>query len=102
MRLARLCKAAPLLVLGLSLYGCPQRQEIKAHFWNQSGLPKAICALPGAAKSGVYRRLNDDQCNGVPAPCYQFVSYCDPNIVHYLPILDTELNDLLDKYTEKK
>ena len=96
----RLSAGRPLaLIASLFLFGCPQRYEIKSHFWNQSGLPKKLCGEnPEIAKSGLYRRLNDDQCGSQKPPCYQFVSYCNPSIVRYLPILDTELNEMLDQY----
>lgn len=96
---------ARLLVLVLSsfLLGCPTRQEINTHIWQESGLPKAVCALsPDVAKSGIYRRLNDDQCSPQhPVPCYEFISYCNPIAAKYLAISGQEYNDLLDAYLPK-
>lgn len=84
------------------LTGCqvPQRAEINVHMWNQGGLPKALCdKYPEIARSGIYRRLNDELCTPQhPAPCYEFLSYCNPRVAHYLSIQDAEYNQLLDKY----
>lgn len=97
-------KSFPVLLLALSLYGCPKREEIRAHMWLQSGLPAAVCSqAPDAAKSGIYRRLNDDQCpKGKAPPCYEFISYCNPQVRHYLSIQDQEFNDMLDKYLPRR
>lgn len=98
MRLAQKSLAA--LLLASLLSGCPKREEIRAHMWMQSGIPASVCqANPAVAKSGLYRRLNDVNCPaGKAPPCYEFVSYCSPQVVHYLSILDSEFNTLLDQY----
>lgn len=80
-----------LLISFLALTGCPNRAEIRAHLWLESGIPKKICAaVPEVAKSGIYRKLNDGR--------YEFISYCNPEIAHYLSIQDAELNDILNRY----
>lgn len=52
---------------------------------------------------GITRRLNDDECDrlGVPKPCEEFQSYCNPEIKHYIPFRDTKLNEWLDQLPEK-
>jgi len=105
---ARKLSVAHRLVLALStllLAGCPKREEIKAEMWLQSGIPAKVCAeKPEVAKSGIYRRLNDDVCkaHNQAIPCYEFLSYCKPQVAHYFSILDSKFNDLLDKYLPEK
>lgn len=100
-------KSSVVLLLALipSLYGCPMltRAQVDIHMWQESGLPKAVCtAHPEVAKSGLYRRLNDNLCPAnQPAPCYEFLSYCNARVAHYLSIQDQEYNDLLNAYLPK-
>jgi hypothetical protein len=72
--------------------------------WNEGGLPAAVCkAHPEVARSGIYRRLGDEACKaaGKAVPCYEFLSYCNPRVAHYLSIQDEEYNALLDAYLPK-
>lgn len=103
----RLLKSSAGLLLVLILSSCqvPTRPEINIHMWKESGLPKAVCAAhPEVARSGIYRRLNDDACKAAnkPIPCYEFLSYCNPRVAHYLSIQDEEYNKLLDTYLGKQ
>ncbi len=89
----------------LILSGCITRQEIKSEIWMQSGLPPALCAAhPEIARSGIYRRLNDDVCLRAhkKIPCYEVVSYCRPEIAHYYSILDSRLEEILDALLPKE
>lgn len=81
----------------LALNGCISRQEVLAEVWLESGIPASACNAD-VAKSGVYRRLNDDICTEkhLKIPCYEFLSYCNPAIKNSVRFNGTKFNAILD------
>lgn len=91
-----------LLLSTMSLQGCLNRQQILAEVWLESGIPAESCT-PEVAKSGVYRRLNDDICQraGKKVPCYEFISYCNSNIRNSVRFNGTKFYEILDAQLPK-
>jgi hypothetical protein len=88
----RICLALLLLTI---LPACPNRVEIRAHFFDNTGIPEHVCAkYPELWEFGMFRKLNDGK--------YEFVSYCKPEAQLYLDIYKDDLNNMLDKYLPEK
>ena len=78
--------------LGLTSCKTPTRPEIEANLWlTNAPIPQEICEREPALKDyGLYRKLNSNEL--------EFISFCEPEVRHWLSIHERDLKNLLDKY----
>lgn len=86
----------------LALNGCVKRDEVLAEVWLESGIPAAQCT-DAVKKSGVYRKLNDDQCEAHHQPhgCVELISYCSPAIRDSVRFNGTKFYQILNQELPK-
>lgn len=87
-------------VYALLASGCLTRQQILAEAWLHDKLPAEVCLqFPELRQVGVYRKLNDDECQkkNLPVGCEEFISYCQNEIELYISFQKDKLNQLLDE-----
>lgn len=69
---------------------CVTREEIRAHIWLNNALPADLCVSePRLRDYGFYRRLDSGKL--------EFLSFCSPEALKMLAIIDSEYEELLDK-----
>lgn len=84
-----------LLLSTTLLAGCPNRKEIQAEVWLQTGVPSDLCVqLPELGEFGLYRKLNNEK--------YEFISYCKEESTKYIAINEKKFNDILDELLPEK
>lgn len=68
---------------------CMTRQEIKAHLWENNGLPADLCASePRLQDHGFFRRLDSGQ--------YELLSFCKPEARGMQSVTKESLKEILD------
>lgn len=97
--------ALSLMVLLPMLAGCPNRKQVLAEVWQNSGLPSDLCEkAPELKQYGIFRKLDSGK--------YEFLSYCTqgqdkdgkpfPLVQNYIGMLTQKFQSLLDALLPEK